>query len=79
MDLWVVLLPVLVPAAVALSRTETIRWLLYLIYCWWLVRRHGPAALKDAAVMAQAFPHRAQPEGLPRSSTAELAKKPDSS
>jgi len=31
---------------------------LYLMYCRWPVHNYGPEALKDAAVMARAFPSR---------------------
>jgi hypothetical protein len=54
MDLVVVLIPVLISNVAALSRSETIRWLLYLVFCWLPARKHGPEALKNAAVMARA-------------------------
>ena len=45
MDLLLVLAPIVVSVVIALSRSETTRWLLYLVYCWWLVTQYSPEAL----------------------------------
>ena len=58
MDPLLVLAPIVVSVVIALSRSETTRWLLYLVYCWWLVRKYGPEALN----MRQSWPERFRPD-----------------
>jgi hypothetical protein len=76
MDLLLVLAPIVVSVVIALSRSETTRWLLYLVYCWWLVRKYGPEALNNAAVMARAFPSRSKNQP-PRELGRKPPQKPD--
>jgi hypothetical protein len=76
MDLLLVLAPIVVSVVIALSRSETTRWLLYLVYCWWLVRKYGPEALNNAALMARAFPSRSKNQP-PRALGRKPPQKPD--
>lgn len=46
---------IVVPAAVAAA--GVVRWVAYLLFCAWLVHRHGPEALEDAANAARGFRH----------------------
>ena len=76
MDLLLVLAPIVVSVVIALSRSETTRWLLYLVYCWWLVTEVRPGGPETAALMARAFPSRSKNQP-PRALGQKPPQKPD--